>query len=83
MNKYKTTGLNAVTANRVTDAAQTLATRMAKKCYGPSGLCRLLTPNSWSQDGSIVEFSAFIGYRTPGNPHCTTGHNVNFTVTRL
>ena len=60
------------------EAAAIFAARMARKFYGSKGYCRSCVMGSYSQDGSLAEFSAFIGYTTGRNE--TTGHNVSFTV---
>lgn len=60
------------------EAAEVFANRMARKKYGRSGYCRTCKMDSYSQDGTLAQFSAFIGYTTGQNE--TTGNNVNFTV---
>jgi len=77
MNTYHTHGRKIVHAETFGDAARIFATRMAHAEYGRRGDCRTCRVESYSKDGSRVEFSAFIG-RTRGN--CSTGHNVMFTV---
>ena len=78
MNKYITNGRRPVVAETMSDAAQIFANRAARDKFGRSGYCRTCVCTSWSQDNTLGEFSAFIGYRTGRNE--TTGHNVNFTV---
>jgi hypothetical protein len=60
------------------EAAETFATREARKLFGRRGYCRTCTLGSWTQDGTAGEFSAFVGYRTGRNE--TTGRNVHLTV---
>lgn len=78
MKKYTTSGCKAVKAESMNEAAEIFAGRMARKAYGRGGYCRTCTKTSWAQDGSLGEFSAFIGYNTSIRE--TTGHNINFTV---
>jgi hypothetical protein len=61
------------------DAAEIFASRIARKHYGRSAYARTLNLNSWSQDNTVGEYDAFVGYRT--GTHETTGHNERFTVT--
>lgn len=62
------------------EAAEIIAGRKARAAFGRRGYARTCNLESWSQDGTIGEFNAFIGYSTA--PHETTGHNVRFTLTR-
>jgi hypothetical protein len=77
MNTYHTHGRKIVHAETFTDAARIFSQRIARAEYGRRGDCRTCRAESYSKDGSRVEFSAFIG-RTRGNE--TTGRNVMFTV---
>jgi hypothetical protein len=81
MNKYTTSGRRAVKAESMKAAAEVFANRAARDKFGRSGYCRTCTLGSWSQDNTLGEFSAFIGRSTGRNE--TTGHNINFTVSRL
>jgi hypothetical protein len=78
MNTYKSNGHRDVTAESMKEAAQIFADRKARKAYGKGGYARTCTLGSWSQDNSLGEFSAFIGYSTGRNE--TTGGNAYFTV---
>ena len=62
------------------EAAEIIAGRKARAAFGRRGYARTCNLESWSQDGTIGEFNAFIGYST--GLHETTGHNVRFTLTR-
>ena len=66
-------------AEGIREAAQIIAMRKAKAAYGRNGYARTCVLDSYSQDGSVAEFCAFIGYRSA--PYETTGHSVRFTVT--
>ena len=81
MNKYTTNGRRAVEAESMREAAEVFAARAARDEFGSAGYCRTCTLGSWSQDNTLGEFSAFIGRSTGRNE--TTGHNINFTVSRL
>jgi hypothetical protein len=50
---------------------------LARKTYGAKGDARTVQQGSYSQDGSLAEYSAFIGLTRKNE---TSGHNVNFTV---
>ena len=80
MNKYTSNGFKSVKAESMTEAANIFANRAARRKYGKSGYSRTCTMGSYAQDGSLAEFSAFIGYTTGQNE--TTGNNINFTVYR-
>lgn len=58
---------------------ETFAKRLALQAYGSRGTVRSLREDCRSQDGSVIEFEAFIGVPGPGRQE-TTGHNVRFTV---
>jgi len=78
MNTYRSPGFRNVTASSMSEAAEIFAARAARSAYGRNGYARTCTLGSWSQDGSLGEYSAFIGYSSGRNE--TTGHNTNFTV---
>lgn len=78
MNRYTCENHRPVQAESMNEAAEVFATRKAKATYGKSAYARTCTKQSWSQDGTIGEYNAFIGYRTGQNE--TTGSNVHFTV---
>lgn len=77
MKKYHCSGFNQLQAVNGQEAARAFAGRMAREKFGRKGYVRLCNLTAWSQDGTMGEFSAFIGYATG---ECTTGHNVTFTV---
>lgn len=60
------------------EAAQIFANRAARRYYGRRAYARTCNCTAWSQDNTLREFSAFIGYSTGQNE--TTGSNVTFTV---
>lgn len=76
--KYRSSGFRSVEAESMSAAAEIFATRAAKRKYGKSGYCRTCTQQSYAQDGSLAEYSAFIGYTTGRNE--TSGNNIQFTV---
>jgi len=80
MTKYTCNGFQSVTAETMSEAANIFANRAARRKYGKSGYARTCNLGAYAQDGSLAEFSAFIGYTTGRNE--TTGHNINFTVYR-
>jgi hypothetical protein len=82
MNKYKTQGCNAVVAESMSEAAGLFSARIARKRYGKTGYCRTLNLESWSQDNTLGEYNAFVGY-TPAGKHnigTTIGSNIRFSV---
>jgi hypothetical protein len=82
MKKYTTSGCRAVTAENMSEAAEIFADRMARKKYGKTGYARTCNLESWSQDQTLGEYSAFIGY-TPAGKHnrgTTVGGNIRFSV---
>ena len=78
MNKYLCSGYRPVMAESMNEAAEIFAGRMARALYGRKGYARTCTKNSWSQDGTLGEYNAFIGYSTGQNE--TTGSNTYFSV---
>jgi hypothetical protein len=64
----------------MTDAAEIFAARKARAFFGRSGYVRTCTLESYSQDGQLGEYNAFVGYSTGSE---TTGRNVRFTVRAL
>lgn len=78
MNTYTCTGFNRVKAESMREAAGVFASRAARRQYGRNGYCRTCTQGDYAENGSLAEYSAFIGYTT--GLHETTGHNINFTV---
>lgn len=83
MKTYTTNGHKAVKETEsigIGEAAEIFAMRKARAQYGTRGTVRTCNLGSYAEDGSLAEFSAFIG-TNKGNE--TTGHNVNFTVYAL
>ena len=72
--KFTCNGFRAVHAIGMGEAADIFAARMARRAYGRGGYARTCNQTAYSEDGSLAEFSAFVGY--------STGRNVNFTVFR-
>ena len=81
MTTFTTSGHRPIKAESMKDAAEHFAGIKARARYGRRGYCRTCTISSWSQDNTIGEYSAFIGYSTGSNE--TTGANVNFTVRNI
>ena len=54
------------------------ARRLARRAFGRKGIVRSIVEDSWTESRDLIEYAAFIGYRT--GPNETTGHNVRFTV---
>ena len=54
------------------------ARRLARRAFGRKGIVRTLVEDSWDENRDLIEYAAFIGYRS--GPGETTGHNVRFTV---
>lgn len=78
MNLYHCNGFRSVRADGIHDAAEIFAKRAARRAFGKRGLVRTLNEDSYTEDFSLVEFNAFIGY--PSGHNETTGRNVRFTV---
>jgi len=78
---YWSPGFRSVRAEGIEEAAEVFAARAARRSYGRRGYCRTFLVGSHSQDYSMIECSAFIGYTT--GPNETTGHNINFTVSTV
>jgi hypothetical protein len=78
--KYTSPGFRSVEACSIRAAAVIFAERAARKLYGKSGCCRSYTEVACSTDGTIAEYSAFIGYTPRGQCNETAGHNQSFVV---
>lgn len=78
MNRYSCSGHKGINAETMIEAAEAFALRKARKTFGRSARVAALCSNAWSADGSMGEWSAFIGYRTGQRE--TTGHSVMFSV---
>jgi len=78
VNLYWSSGFRSVRAEGIEEAAKVFATRAARRYYGRRGYCRTLLVGSHSQDYSMIECSAFIGYTT--GPY---EHDINFTVSTV
>ena len=82
MKTYNTNGCRDVTAESMRDAAAIFANRLARKRYGRWAYARTCVQQAHSQDGTLGEYSAFVG--TAGRERGTTvGSNINFTVRAL
>ena len=80
MNKYLPCGMDSnrtIAAETMKEAAAKLAMRLARKKYGRCADVRTCEIDSWSADGKLAEFCAFIG-KTTGNE--TVGNNERFTL---
>ncbi len=81
MSKFTCNGFKSVSGGiSISEAAEIFANRAARREFGKSGYARTCTMGSRTQDESVAEFQAFVGYSTGRNE--TTGHNINFTVVR-
>lgn len=78
MNRHTSSGFRPVTSLTVREAAEIFAARAARKAYGRRGYARTLNCSAWSQDGTVHEYEAFVGYRS--GPNEATGHGIRFTV---
>jgi hypothetical protein len=78
--KYASPGFRSVEACSIRAAAVIFAERAARKQYGKSGYCRTYTEVACSTDGTIAEYSAFIGCTPRGQRNKTAGHNQSFVV---
>jgi len=78
MNTYRSPGFRDVSAADMNAAAEIFAGRAARKTYGRRAYARTCNLESWSQDNTLGEYNAFIGYSTGRNE--TTGSNTRFTV---
>jgi hypothetical protein len=78
MRQFRCAGLRGIRSDDGREAAHIFATRLAKKKYGRSAYVRTLNVDSYSQDGSVSNYQAFVGVRT--GSHETTGSNIYFTV---
>lgn len=79
--KYTSNGFKSVQAESMREAAEIFATRAARRKYGRLAYCRTCTQQAHAQDGSLAEYSAFIGYKTGQSE--TTGSDIKFTVRGL
>lgn len=68
-----------VRADRDRDPSAEFAGRLARREFGSRGVVRTITAGAYAEDGSFVEYEAFIG-TTDGRTHTTTGRNVSFTM---
>lgn len=78
MKRYISNGHKNVLAESMKEAANIFANRKAKAIFGRWAYARTCELEGWSQDNSLGEFNAFVGYRTGVGE--TTGKNVRFTV---
>ncbi len=80
LNRYVSHGFRSVLAESFADATVVFANREARRQFGRRGYARTLNLGSYAADGSLAEYSAFIGYTTGLNQ--TTGRNTHITVRR-
>ena len=78
MTTYRTGRCRPINADSAREAAEVFAGRLARRAYGRRGYARTLNCTAWSQDNTITEWQAFIGYRS--GPSETTGSNEYFTI---
>ena len=80
---YICSGLRPVKAESNREAASIFANREARNRFGRNWYARTVNASSWSQDGSCVEYEAFIGYTPRGERNTTVGTSYRFTVHRI
>lgn len=61
---YHCDGFRPVTTDSASDAARVFAERMARSKYGARGAVGALRCDSWSQDGRLHVFEAFVGRKS-------------------
>jgi len=81
MNTYTSAGFRFVKAADIREAAELFAARAARRKYGRRGCVAAFRIGSHTEDMSLVEAEAFIGYRTGLNQ--TTGGNIHLAVRKL
>ena len=69
--------MRAVNCTTMAEAAQQFANRYARGVYGRRAYASCLVSNVWSQDGTMVEYSAFCGLDRDGG---MVGKNIMFSV---
>jgi hypothetical protein len=80
MNTYTCENHKPINAESFTAAAEIFALRKARATYGRSGRVGALRLDSYSVNGRLAEFDAFIG--RPSGRNETSGANVRFTIYR-
>ena len=60
------------------DAARIFANRKAQKIYDKRGFCHHVRKDCWREDGSSINYQAFIG--VPWERSGCSGKNIYFTV---
>ena len=76
--KYTTVGMRAVTAESMGEAAEIFALRIGRRKYGRRARVGARTSTAYSLDGSVGEYSVFVG--RPVKLGGTEGNNINLTV---
>lgn len=69
---------DAADAGSQREVGEIFARRKARRLYGRRGTVGALRLDSWSQDGTVMEFDAYIG--RPVRDGGVAGRNVRFTV---
>lgn len=80
MKRYRADGFRTVKANDMKEAAGIFADRIARK-KGKRHLVRHVRLNSWSSDGTMGEYQAFIGVYDKKEK--TTSGNNELIIVRL
>jgi len=78
---YHCNGLRPIRQSSVPEGehpSAIFARRLARRAFGRRGIVRTLVEDSWTESRDLIEYGAFIGYRSGRNE--TTGRNVRFTV---
>lgn len=85
--RYYCDGFRPVECDSAKEAATIFATRQARREFGRTAYCRTLRLDSWTGNGVVTTFEAFVGRdlfqltRNPSDRGTTTGHNVWLVVT--
>ncbi len=75
---YTADGFRPVEAESMQEAANIFADRLARRKYGKNAVSHT-NQNSWSRDGLMGEYQAFVG-RYDRQSRSSTGDNVWITV---
>ena len=68
-----------LTIESAEDAAKLFATRYARRVYGKRGMCHHVRQDSWREDGSQINYEAFVGVPCEGGG--VSGKNIWLSVT--
>lgn len=82
MKTYNCKGFRPIKTDSASDAGHVFAERLARRLHGKAGRVVAFRCDSWTPDGRLHCFEAFIGYRSGERGAETTGKNVWFNVYR-